>query len=68
MLRGESFDPHLSCIAVPLLDQEGHCVAAVSLVMPLTELDTRQTGLSALLLQTAEFLTSQLKVVPFKLG
>ncbi len=61
-------DPHLSCIAVPLLDQEGHCVAAVSLVMPLTELDTRQTGLSALLLQTAEFLTSQLKVVPFKLG
>lgn len=61
-------DPHLSCIAAPLLDHEGNCVAAVSLVMPLTELDSREAELSLMLLETAVFLTNQLKVVPFKLG
>ena len=47
-------DPHLSCIAVPLLDQ-GTRRRCRFPVMPLTELDTRETELSALLLQTAEF-------------
>jgi DNA-binding IclR family transcriptional regulator len=61
-------DPHLSCIAVPLLDPDGNCIAALSLVMPLTELDFREGELSVMLLETAQSLTSQLKVVPFKLG
>jgi len=61
-------DPHLSCIAVPLLDADARCVAALSLVMPLTELDSREPELTAMLLETAVSLTEQLRVVPFKLG
>src|SRR5690606_32495423 len=61
-------DLRLSCIATPLFGQSGACVAALSLVMPLSEIDERQDELCALLLATARELNEQLKIVPFHVG
>lgn len=61
-------DLRVSCIATPLFNPGGSCVAALSLVMPLSEIDNREDELCAALLATARDLNEQLKIVPFHYG
>ena len=58
-------DPHLSCIATPVFAPDGLCVAALSLVMPLTEIDGREAELNGAILEAGRALTDQLKTIPF---
>lgn len=56
--------PHLSCIAAPLLGPDGKCRAAVSLVMPLAEIDAHEAVLTQTVLRTAAALSEQMRMIP----
>lgn len=58
-------DPHVTCIAAPLLAPGGDCPAALSLVMPLHEIDSREEELCAAILAAARHLSEQLRIMPF---
>lgn len=57
-------DPHLSCIAVPLLSSEKKCIASLSLVMPLTEIDERESELATAVIEAAQALNEKLDFLP----
>ncbi|KAA0971970.1 helix-turn-helix domain-containing protein [Aureimonas fodinaquatilis] len=62
MLAGQ-VDPHLACIACPITNAEGQCIAAISLVVPLVDLEGQIEHYSSLLRTAATTITQQFSLV-----
>ncbi|WIJ25803.1 IclR family transcriptional regulator [Devosia sp. RR2S18] len=62
-LRGQ-VDPHLACLASPVLDGNNRCIATISLVIPLLDFEGRFEEFAALTRQAAKTLTEQLSLTP----
>jgi DNA-binding IclR family transcriptional regulator len=53
-------DPYISCIAAPVYDHNQKCIASVSLVMPLGEVERREKGLAAAVQAAAAIIAQDL--------
>lgn len=62
-LRGQ-VDPHLACIASPVLNAEGHCLATMSLVVPLLDFEGRADFYADHTRRMANAVTEQLSLIP----
>jgi DNA-binding IclR family transcriptional regulator len=57
-------DPHLACIASPVFNIEGQCVATMSLVIPLVDLEGRFEFYAGHTRRAAETMTEQFSLAP----
>lgn len=62
-LKGQ-VDPHLACIASPVFNIEGQCVATMSLVIPLVDFEGRFEFFAEQTRQAAKKVTEQLSLAP----
>ena len=53
-------EPNVACIAVPIYNHSGKCVAAISLVMTITNFDDRETALLESVRNAGERLSAQM--------
>jgi DNA-binding IclR family transcriptional regulator len=60
-------DPYISCIAAPVYDSNQRCIASVSLVMPLGEVEKREKDLAAAVQDAAETIAQDLSRAGLKL-
>lgn len=56
-------NPYIGCVSAPLRNREGQCVAAISMVMPLSQLEAGQAKLVDAILKTAAELNNLLKTM-----